>query len=140
MEAKNLGGPAAAVWLDLLPAYPTETLEDGYGLGEVVGGPEPAPPPAPDVARLRAIFDVAAVDPLEEDLGALLRGVEHGRVDPDRVQPEVLAPHVGPRGVRLGDRHPGASTPSTKSIASKTRASEANSERYFMKWLSRAAG
>ena len=65
MEAKDLGGPAAVVGPDLLPTYPTEVLEDDYGLGEVAGSPEPASPPAPDVACLRAIFDVAAVDPLE---------------------------------------------------------------------------
>src|ERR671917_2298294 len=101
MEAKDLGGPDAAVGLDLLPAYPTEALEDVYSLGEVACGPEPAPPPAPDVARLRAIIDVATVDPLEEDLGTPLRRVEHGRVDPDCVQPEILAPRVGPHSVLL---------------------------------------
>jgi hypothetical protein len=111
MEAKDLGGPTAFVGLDLFPAYPTEALEDGYCLGEVAGSPESAPPPAPDVARFRAIFDVAPVDPLEKDLGAPLRRVEHGRVDPDCVQPEVLAPHVGARGVHLGDGHPGALHP-----------------------------
>ena len=95
MEAKDLGGPAAVVGLDLLPPYPTEVLEDGYGLGEVACGSEPAPPPALDVACLRAIFDVAAVDPPEEGIGAPLRRVEHGRVDPDCVRPEVLTPPGG---------------------------------------------
>jgi hypothetical protein len=59
MEAKDLGRPAAVGGLDLLPASPTEALEDGCGLGEVSGGPEPAPASAPDVPlRLGSAMNV----------------------------------------------------------------------------------
>ena len=62
MEAKDLGGSAAVFGLNLLPTYPTEALEDGYGLGEVAGGPEPALPPAPKDVLDELLVGVAVIE------------------------------------------------------------------------------